>query len=130
MFSDARAIEAVETLVGESLYVGLRATPRGDYLWSVVAVDDEGRPVAGGGWLVGDDGKVWSLSSNPGIHDWDMGARLLARLYSEGLASRVEPASFSERLREVTEMRLALEAEVLSDARAGALNGRKDRVLP
>ncbi len=130
MLPESRAVEAVEALLGEWLYADFRATRRSDYLWSVVAVDEGGRPVPGGGWLVGDDAKVWTLSSNPGIHDWDMGIRLLNRLYSEDLAAHVEPESFGERLREVTERRMALEAEVVRDARAGALRRRPGRVLP
>ncbi len=130
MLSEARAIKAVEAVLGEPLYAGLRATRRSDYLWSVVGMDEECKPIPGGGWLVGDDAKVWTVSSNPGIHDWDTGVRLLNRLYSEDLAAQVEPEAFAERLREVTERRLALEAEVVRDARAGALRQRSGRVLP
>ena len=129
MLRDSQAVEAVEAALGGTRYDRLMATRRSDHLWSVAAMDEEGRPVAGGGWLVGDDAKVWSLSSNPGIHDWGLAVRLLDRLYSEGLAAHVEPESFAERLREVTQQRAELEAEVIRDARAGALR-RNSRVLP
>ena len=80
--------------------------------------------------MVGNDGKVWPLSSNPAIHDWDLAVSLLNGMYREGLSAYVAPEAFSDRLRQVTEHRLALEADVIRDARAGALRGRSNRVLP
>ena len=78
---------------------------------------------------MGDDGKVWALSSNPAIHDWPLAVRILDRLYGEALAAQVDPEVFSERLCLITEAQARLEDDALRDARAGILR-RPRRVLP
>ena len=110
------------------------AQPFGDTLLNAVSTQDaqdRGFPFvwAGGGWLVGPDGKVFALSSNPAMQDWDLAAKLLDRLYFEGLADRVEPIKFAERLRAITEESQAMEAQVIHDARGGSLRS-STRTLP
>ncbi len=106
-----------------------------DSLLTVVTLQDvldRGFPHvwAGGGWLVGPDAKVFALSSNYGIHDWRVAQSLLNRLYRDGLASRVEPESFVERLARLTRDRAALVDEVVAEAKEGRLRHPKPRVLP
>lgn len=98
-------------------------------LWSVHIEDAQGRPAAGGAWLVGPDAQVFSISSNPGIHDWELAKRLLAAIYREGVAVAVDPGIFADRLRRLTEEREALVSEVLAEAKAGSLRPLR-RTLP
>ncbi len=84
----------------------------------------------GGGWLVGPDGKVFALSSNYGVHDWRLARPLLIRLYGEGLASRIEPEVFVERLERLTRERDDLVEQVVREAKEGRLRPPRPRVLP
>ena len=84
----------------------------------------------GGGWMVGPDGKVFALSSNYGIHDWRLARTLLIRLYGEGLASRIEPEVFVERLERLTRERDDLVEQVVREAKEGRLRPPRPRVLP
>lgn len=84
----------------------------------------------GGGWLVGPDGKVFALSSNYGIHDWPLARPLLIRLYREGLASRIEPQVFVERLERLTRERADLVEQVVAEAKEGRLRPPRPRLLP
>lgn len=106
-----------------------------DSLLTVVTVEDaldRGFPHAwaGGGWLVGPDGKVFALSSNYAFHDWRVAKPLLARLYREGLASRITPEVFVDRLERLTRDRSELVEQVVADAKEGRLRPPRPRVLP
>ncbi|WP_157437858.1 hypothetical protein [Actinoplanes subtropicus] len=106
-------------------------TPAGDgVLWSGVCVDDAGRPEPGGAWLIGPDERVWTVSSNPGIHDYDLGVELLEAAYRSGLSNYLDPAKFGERLTQLTQRRLDDARAFLRDLRAGSLRDRADRRLP
>jgi len=130
MLSQSEAVTAVRQVLGEPTRGGeLRAVQQGERLWSVSLIEPDGRPSAGGAWLVGPDGKVFSISSNPGIHDWPLALRLLDEVYRAGVDHAVEPAAFEHRLRTLTEEREALVKRVLADARAGSLRA-STRQLP
>lgn len=128
MLSETEAVEAVNKTDPDGIS-GLRATRQDGQLWSVAVFDSSGMVEPGGGWLVGPDGKAFSISSNPGIHDRDLAARLLNRMYEDGIAHAVEPAVFASRLQEVTHQRETLADEVLREARAGALRTKPPRRL-
>jgi hypothetical protein len=124
------AVAAVAAATNVPAEGTLVASPVGDVaLWAVHIEDSQGRPAAGGAWLVGPDAQVFSISSNLGIHDWDLAERLLARIYREGIGGAVDPGVFAERLRRLTEEREALVSEVLTEARAGSLRS-VHRALP
>ena len=104
---ESEAVASVERVSG-ALPLGHRfsarpATP--PTLWAVVPVDDEGRPYVGGSHLVGPDGRVWSVSGNPGIHDTGLAAHAIARLYEAGVTDRVEDEHFADWLMEETQRR-------------------------
>lgn len=102
----------------------------GSTLWSVATVDEHGRAYLGSYNLVGPDKRVWAFSSNPGIHDPDLVAASLERLYQAGLADRVEPEHLAARVRELTDARQEALREVLRSAEAGELRDRPPRNLP
>jgi hypothetical protein len=99
---------------------------------SLQDAQDRGFPhvYAGGGWLVGPDSKVFALSSNYSLHDWTVATELLERLYREGLASRLEPALFVDRLTRLTRERQELVDDVVREAAAGGLRRMGPRTLP
>lgn len=80
--------------------------------------------------LVGPDGRLWTLSSNPGIHDFDMAVDLLDRAYREGFADQLDGDQFLSRVREVTESREAQTRQFIADLRSGSLRTSKPRRLP
>ena len=122
VLSEAEAVSAVQQLHDEPAHgARLQAVRQGERLWSVTLVDADGGASAGGAWLVGPDYKVFSISSNPGIHDWRLAIRLLDAVYAADVAEAVEPAAFEKRLRTVTQEREALAKQVLAEARAGTL---------
>lgn len=132
----ARAIEAVTAHAGPPPETGkyVAYPDENSLLTSVVTEDaqDRGFPHvwAGGGWLVGPDAKVFLLSSNPGIYDWDLARDLLSRLYRDGLMAHVEPQEFVQRLERLTREQAALANEVAAEAREGRLRPKPPRVLP
>lgn len=91
--------------------------------------DAEGRPAAGGSWLVGPDERVFFISSNPGIHDWQLASRILTTLYREGVGAAVDPDVFSDGLKRLTEDREQLVRSVVAEAKAGSLRVVR-RTLP
>ena len=99
-------------------------------LWSVKVNDEAGRPYAGAANLVGPDGRLWTLSSNPAIHDFDLAVELLDYAYREGLADHLGPDQFETRVREVTESREAQKRQFISDVRSGSLRTPEPRRLP
>jgi hypothetical protein len=132
----AQAVAAVVAVAGPAPESGKYvAHEREDSLLTVVSLEDvkdRGFPHvwAGGGWLVGPDAKVYLLSSNYSIHNWTLAESILSRLYRDGLASRVEPDSFVERLARLTRDSAALVDEVLAEAKEGRLRAPAPRVLP
>jgi hypothetical protein len=96
----------------------------------VVGQDDEGSDFVGGGWLVGPDRQVWTVSSNSGIHELGMAARLVGALYDRGLAGHVDPDRLSHRLRTLTEAREALVRDVIAEAAAGQLSTPTPGICP
>ena len=109
--------------------VGAQLLP-GTPLWSVQAFDEQGRPNAGAGYFVGPDRRLWQISSNPGIHDYDLAVSLLGYAYREGLATRLDEDLFSARLREITESRESEVRRFAADLRGGALRHASERRLP
>ncbi|WP_332642876.1 hypothetical protein [Aeromicrobium sp.] len=85
---------------------------------------------AGGATLVGPDERAWTLSSNPGIHDYDLAVRLLEAAYNSGCVHALDPGMFADRLAEITQRRIDDEDTVLKDVRAGSLRGSTRRHLP
>jgi hypothetical protein len=99
-------------------------------LWSVSVNDETGSPYVGAVNLVGPDGRLWTLSSNPGIHDFDLAVDLLDRAYREGLADQLDGDQFVSRVRKVTESREAQMRQFIADLRGGSLRTPKPRRLP
>src|SRR5688500_9696612 len=83
---DAKAIDAFLALLG--LLARARsviATPEGERLWGVNGTDENGMSYAGSAIFVGPDERLWSFSSNPSIHDYDVAIALLDLAYNENL---------------------------------------------
>ncbi len=99
-------------------------------LWSGTIVDEAGRPQAGAATLIGPDERVWVLSSNPGIHDYVLGVRLLEEAYRSGLVAALDESAFLDRLAELTRRHHEEERDFLRDLRAGSLRAQKTRRLP
>jgi len=126
------AVEALSALLGP-LPPGHHfiATPAsGTRLWWVGPSDEKGMPYAGAGYLIGPDGRVWTLSSNRGIHDDQLAVRLLDATYRERLENYLTPQKFTDRLQAMTADRTAAEREFLADLRSGAMRELPDRRLP
>jgi hypothetical protein len=70
------------------------------------------------------------ISSNPGIHDYDLARELLDTAYQEGLTDYLDEDLFSDRLREITESRVAEVQRFMADLRGGSLRTRTDRQSP
>lgn len=102
----------------------------GGVLWSGACVDDAGMPYAGGAWLIGPDERVWTVSSNPGIHDYDLGVELLEAAYRSTLSDQLDSAKLSERLAQLTQRRRDDVRTFLRDLRAGLLRDRGNPRLP
>jgi hypothetical protein len=99
-------------------------------LWSVSVSDETGSPYVGAVNLVGPDGRLWTLSSNPGIHDFGPAVDLLDRAYREGLTDQLDDDQFVSHVREVTESREAQTRQFIADLRSGSLRTPKPRRLP
>jgi hypothetical protein len=98
-------------------------------LWTVVPVDDEERPYAGGQSIVGPDRRVWAISSNPGIHDSDLAVDALQALYHADVAHRVEADHFHEWLSSETRRRNGLIPALVAAAVDGSMM-KTNRRLP
>jgi hypothetical protein len=130
--SAAEAEDVLRQVMGE--------LPEGDHvvaqavadseLWTVQAFDAEGRPYAGTVMFVGPDRRLWTLSSNPAIHDTRLGARLLEAAYRENLTDRLDEALFSERVQQITTARLDAERDFMTDLVGGSLRSPQRRTLP
>jgi hypothetical protein len=81
----------------------LSATPApGTQLWWAGLYDQNGMSHVGAGYLVGPDGRVWTVSSNGAIHDHQLAVRLLDATYRACLEDYLTPQKFTERLRAMT----------------------------
>ena len=99
-------------------------------LWSVTPMDSQGRPYAGSAMFVGPDRRLWTLSSNPGIHDTELATSLLAAAYREHLTDRLDETLFAERVGRMTAEGLAAKREFMTDLVGGALRTPVKRSLP
>jgi hypothetical protein len=109
----------------------VHTTPLGDSgLYSAALVDDSGRPEAGAATLIGPDGRIWVLSSNPGIHDYDLAVSLLQDAYKSGHVDYLDTELFAARVGELTWDRWEARRAFLADLRAGSLRAKSDRQLP
>lgn len=126
---DSERARAVMAALWEDLPEGhaVRVVPAGSgVLWVGNAVDDAGMPYAGGVTLIGPDERAWSLSSNPGIHDFELGVRLLEAAYRSGFADYLDPAALEQRLSTLTKLHREEEREFVRDLKAGQMRGRRD----
>ena len=103
----------------------------GTDLWSVGAFDGlNDMPLPGGAFFVGPDMRVWSFSSNPGMHDRGLVIAVLSAIYREGVAGAVEQDALAEAIREATVVRQRQVREIVGQAAAGSLRTRPSRPLP
>jgi hypothetical protein len=91
----------------------------GGVIWSVRAVDEEGEGYVGVTAFVGEDGRVWTFSSNPRIHDYDLTRRVLASIYRDGSADQVDDDRLSDALACLTATVFNLVTELRSEASSG-----------
>lgn len=123
-------IEAASESFGDSA-LDVRAEKLGGTdLWAVNAFDEFDRPWAGSFTIVGPDRRVWSFSSNPGLHDPDLVVAVLARLYEQRLTELVSAELLSDRLAKVTAEREQQTRGIVNAAAAGELRPSPPRVLP
>lgn len=92
------------------------------------AATDE-RPAVGAAFVVGPDGQLFVLSSNPAFHEYPLCIDLIDRLYRDRVADRVDAQMFVDRLQQVTEQRQALVRDLFRDVVAGSVRNR-ERHLP
>ena len=137
MIDESEAIEAVRAALGESVSQydaaghQFRASQlERSVLWSVWIVESNNMVLPGSSIFVGPDRRVWTFSSNPGIHDFDLVRRSLNHIYEDGLADRVENDAFADRIAEITAMRSQRYRDILKDAEGGALRAQKRPKLP
>lgn len=108
----------------------LRATSRGEDLWSVAAVSVRGMVEPGALVLVGPDLRVWAFSSNPGIHDSDTVLIALSGIYAAGVADQVDGEGLAARIASATSAIHEQRRSIVADAKAGALRAAQPRRLP
>jgi hypothetical protein len=106
------------------------ATEQRDGLWTVHAVDGDGRPWPGVLVVVGPDLKVWTFSSNPGVHDPDTVFAALVGIYEADVAPFVDPDVLAERLAAATAEIRALRRTIIANAKAGELRTQPQHPLP
>jgi hypothetical protein len=71
--------------------------------WLVIdGVDD---PFSGARTILGPDGRFWSFSSNPAIHDPDITLMGLAHLYEESVSDLVDADQLAQHLKAITRMK-------------------------
>ena len=99
-------------------------------LWATGCLDENELPNPGSATLIGPDERIWILSSNPSIHDLDLGVRQLEAVYRSGCAAALDSGEFAERLAQMTQRRRDDEDAFLKDVRAGSLRARTTRHLP
>jgi hypothetical protein len=129
---ESAAVEALSAQVGP-LPAGhrIRATAvPGSSLWWAGPIDENDMPYPGAGFLVGPDAQVWTVSSNPGIHDDGLAVEMLDATYREGLQDYLDAREFSNRLQVMTADRRAALRAFLADVRGGDMRERSGRRLP
>jgi hypothetical protein len=84
----------------------------------------------GADYLIGPDGRVWTVSSNGSIHDRQLTLDLLHATYQEQLEAHLDPVKFADRLAELTASLIAAQREFVADVRAGVLRYHPKRPLP
>ena len=126
------AVAAVEAAHGPpDRGASYQASPvPGTSLYSVATVGADGMPYAGSAVYVGPDRRVWSFSSNPGIHDHEFTVRALMRLYEHGIAAAVDERMLAQRVEAITASRRDELDAVLRDAKAGRLRQVPKQPLP
>lgn len=102
----------------------------GTDLWSVAAFSLDGAPCVGTFTVVGPDRRVWSFSSNPGLHDSDLVVTVLEALYRERLTPHVTEEALSDRIQGLTEERANHVRALVREALAGELRRGRPRTLP
>ncbi len=99
-------------------------------LWLANCLDANGMPYAGTATLIGPDERLWVLSSNPSIHDLDLGVQLLESAYAVGLARLLDAEQFAKRLADITNRREEDVRAFQRDLKGGSLRSRTQRHLP
>lgn len=129
--SESDAVASVQEVYGElPVGHGFNASPvAATVLWSVVPIDDDKRPYAGGTYFVGPDNRVWTISSNPGIHDSSLAVEALQALYDADLAGRVDADHFDGWLSSETQRRNGVIPGLIAAAADGSMMQR-GRQLP
>lgn len=92
--SAAQAREVMRARVGDlptGHHVDVRPVGPDAILWLANCVDANEMPYAGAATIIGPDEKVWVLSSNPAIHDLDVGLQLLEGVYGSELQELLDP---------------------------------------
>lgn len=102
----------------------------GSHLWNVNAVDEHGRGYVGTRYIVGPDGRLWTFSSNPSIHDQDLVDAVLAGLYAKGVADRVEDDHLVAFIASRTAQKAEWVHQAVEQATSGELRSRSPRALP
>lgn len=97
-------------------------------LWTVVPVDEHNRPYPGGSHLVGTDGRVWAISSNPAIHNRNLAARSVQALYEAGVTDRVDDEQFSAWLVAETRRQAAVVPDLVASVVAGSLRASRPKL--
>ena len=95
-------------------------------LWSVQVLDEFDCPYPGAFNLVGPDGRLWQLSSNPFVNDFDLAIELLDSAYDRGLADLLDDRLFGIRVQEMTQFRSDQVRQFEVDLLAGNLRGDSD----
>jgi len=109
----------------------IKARERPDgVIWTVAVLDEQDRPEPGAGYFVGPDLRLWQISSNPSIHDYDLALNLLSAAYQEGLADHLDEEMFTERVHQLTRSRRDEVRQFVADLLAGSLRRQGDRHLP
>jgi hypothetical protein len=126
----AEAVRVLASATGTAERSIRAARIGGTELWSVGQLDEQGRPLAGAMSIVGPDGRLWTFSSNPSIHDPNLVVGALARLYDSDATQLVELDRLADRIRHLTDERQTQLRAIVRDAQAGELRTPPARRLP
>ena len=92
-----------------------------EWLWDVWQAPDEGVTHDDARTIFGPEGKVWTFSRHPGVHDDHAVRSALWRLYDEGVQDLVDPESLAEQVQLITRQMLDSVAALPDAARRGLL---------